>query len=220
MRPASGALCLLLLAGWLGRAPDAGAASVQMRDETRVSADVLQVDDESVVLRVPRGDVHSVDGVAMPPPLAEGMAAPAFAVVDLQGVAQAVGPSAAAPTALHFWVSWCPFCRADQPALQQLYERFGREGRVRFITVSLDEQREAIEKFLAQHQAGYPVISAREQAAVPGGANLPELYQISSFPVTLLIDAQGVIRRKISGSFVKGDVDLAAAIEQLLPSAR
>ena len=207
-------VCGLLLGG-----DGVMADSVRLQDDTTLQADVAQVDDDYVVLRVPRGGVKTIDGVALPPPLAEGMAAPAFSAVDKAGAVQTVGKGAVPLTVLHFWVSWCPYCRSDQPVIQQLSDRFRQDERVRVVTVSLDEKREALDAFLAQHHVSYPVIVAQDAVQQSGGADVAALYQIHGFPVTFLIDGQGVIRRKIGGSFVKGGMDLAALVDELLAPA-
>jgi thiol-disulfide isomerase/thioredoxin len=203
---------LWAVAGGAGRA---GAATVKLEDGTTLTADVLRVDDDGIALRLERGSVRTIDGQALAPPLREGTAAPVFSVKDVAGQPQRVGPSGPALTVLHFWVSWCPFCQADAPVMQQLHARYREDARVRIVTVSLDEKREALDAFVKERQVTYPVISAREQVPA-AGVDLPQLYQITGFPVTLLIDGRGIIRRKIGGSFVKGNVDLAAAIDSFL----
>ena len=204
-----------LSAGWL----DASAATIRLNDDTSLQADVLRVDDDSVVVQLPRTQIKTINGVFLPAALTEGMAAPAFSVTDLAGQTQAIGKGAAPLTILHFWVSWCPFCRADQPVIQQLADRFKNDGRMRMMTVSLDEKREALDQFMTEHHVTYPVISAKEQLSTANGVDLPSLYQINGFPVTYLIDGQGMIQHKIGGSFVKGNVDLPALIDKLVPPA-
>jgi len=193
------------------------AASIQLEDQTAIEAEILQVDDEELIIRLPRRRVGTIDGKPLPPPLVEGAAAPPFQLRDLQGNPQTLGTSQGRVTVLHFWVSWCPHCRSDAPKLQALYNQFRAHPKVAIVTVSLDEQREALDRFVQERQVSYPVIDAAEQAKLPGGVDLAELYHVNSFPMTYLIDEQGIIRQKLRGSFVESGVDLTQQLQQLLP---
>ncbi|MDP3723362.1 MAG: TlpA disulfide reductase family protein [Candidatus Omnitrophota bacterium] len=195
------------------------AEVIRLRDETTVSGEVVRVDDEHVLIRLPREAVATVDGTSLPSALVEGMPAPAFRAQDVRGKFHSIGDEPGTVTVLHFWVHWCPHCRADAAKVQKLYERFADDPVVRIVTVNLDRDRAAVEQFIQEHHATYPVIFAEEQAAAPNGADLPGLYQIQAFPVTYLIDQQQIIRRKLIGSFVEGGVDLDASITKLLPAS-
>ena len=85
------------------------------------------------------------------------------------------------------------------------------------MTVNLDDKRADLDAFVNEHHVTYPVISAAEESTKPSGVNLPELYQIQGFPVTFLIDGQGIIRQKFNGSFSESGVDLAASVAKLSP---
>lgn len=197
--------------------PPSSAEVIRLRDETTITGDVVRVDDEDVLIRLPREAVSTVDGKSLPSALVVGMAAPAFSVQDMRGQPQRVGDRPGTITLLHFWVHWCPHCRSDAAKVQALYERFAEDPVVRIVTVNLDQDRAALDQFLQQHHVAYPVIFAAEQAAKPNGVDLPALYQIKAFPITYLIDQQHIIRRKVTGSFVESGVDLGALITDLLP---
>jgi peroxiredoxin len=199
-------------------ASHAWAASIQLEDQTALEADVLQVDDEDVIIRIPRTRIGTINGKPLPPALVEGAAAPPFQVTDIRGNAQALGTSQGRVTVLHFWVSWCPHCRSDAPQMQALYTQFRAHPKVAIVTVSLDEQREALDRFVADRQVTYPIIDAAEQAKAPGGVDLAQLYYVNGFPVTYLIDGKGIIKQKIRGSFVETGVDLGKQLEALLAS--
>ncbi len=191
------------------------AADIRLKNKAKVEGDVARVEDDYVYLRVPRQSIATVNGEALPAPLAEGVQAPAFSVTDIAGATQAVGQGQGHVTVLHFWVQWCPHCRSDAPKIQALYDQYRDNPAVKIVTVNLDQKRADVDAFVKEHRINYPVIAAAEQASKPDGANLPELYQINAFPVTYLIDAQGVIRQKFRGSFSESGVDLAVLVTQL-----
>ena len=194
------------------------ASEIRLKDHTTLKADVLQTDDDSVIVRVPREGVATIDGKPLPPVLGVGVQAPPFAVKDLQGKPQALDANSGKVTVLHFWVGWCPHCRSDAPKVQALYEQLRENPHVQLLTVNLEQDRAKVDAFVQERSATYPIIFAAEQASAPGGANLPELYQIHAFPVTFIIDAHGIIRHKVTGSFVESGQDLGAIITGLLPA--
>jgi len=202
--------CVSLLA-----ASGAWAQEIRFADETSLTADVLQTDDESVIVRLPRSGIATIDGYPLPPVLAAGAGAPSFTAADLQGQVHSVGADSGKVTVLHFWVSWCPHCQSDAPKIQALHDQFKDHPAVRVLTVNLDQERAQLDAFVKERGVTYPVIVASEQALQ--GVGLPELYQVTGFPVTYLIDTQGVIRHKISGSFVEQGLDLAAKVAEQLP---
>ncbi len=208
-------------------APSGWTATIRLKDKTTVKGKVVRVSDDGVLVSLPRASIESINGKPLPPALVEGAAAPPFQVRDIQGNPQALpapanmngGPGGAAQgrvTVLHFWVSWCPHCGSDAHKIEALYTQFRAHSKVAIVTVSLDEQREALDRFVKDRHVTYPVIDAAEQAKAPGGVDLAELYHVNGFPVTYLIDAQGIIKRKIHGSFVETGVDLASELQKQL----
>ena len=194
------------------------AGEIRLKNNTKVSGDVVRVDDDYVFIRLPRESIETIEGKALSQPLMEGSAAPAFTVKDTLGQSRTIGAGIGKITLLHFWVHWCPHCRSDAPEIQALYDKFRDNPNVQMLTVNLDDERAKLDQFVKEHQVTYPVISSSEQAAAPGGVNLPELYEVSGFPVTYLIDAQGTIRHKVSGSFVESNVDMGKLVADLLAS--
>lgn len=190
------------------------AETVRFKDGTVLKADILEVEDDEVTLSVLRDTIETVSGQPLPPALKEGVAAPAFTAADLAGKPHTVGSGKAKVTLLHFWVQWCPHCRSDAPQIQALYEAYKDNPDVRILAINLDKKREKVDAFVKDRQVGYPVIMAADQKAA--GSDLTRLYQITGFPITFLIDGQGIIRYKKRGSFAEGKVDLKAVIDRML----
>ena len=189
----------------------------EQKTKATFNAAVLRIDDDGVIIRLPRDTVSTVDGKPLPAVLRAGVAAPPFSVHDILGQTQTMDAKQGRATVLHFWVHWCPHCRSDAPQIQAVYDQFHDHPGVRVLTVNLDQERARIDQFIQEHHVTYPVIFAAEQATQPGGVNLTELYQITGFPVTYLIDAQGVIRQKFTGSFSESGNDLKALVAKLVP---
>lgn len=135
--------------------------------------------------------------------------APDFTVEDGQGEAVSLSDFFGKPIAINLWATWCPPCAGELPAFDRAWEAYGDQ--VSFLMVNLtDGERDTVEDVKAYvEEAGYsfPVYyDTQFSAAMAYGAN--------SIPMTILIDAHGVI---VAGQI--GAVDessLMTALEALV----
>lgn len=92
---------------------------------------------------------------------------------------------------LSFWAKWCGDCRAQLAGLNEMYNLY-REIGFELISVSMDrdigDAREIAEKL----EIAYPVL-------FDVGREVSQLYDVSSVPVIVLIDRDGVVREVIEG---------------------
>jgi peroxiredoxin len=140
-------------------------------------------------------------------PAAAGAAiqAPDFSGTDIQGAPQSLAQYHGKPLVLYFWATWCPACRRDVQAIHQVYLDFKDKG-IGFVTVSLDEDLEALKKYVAQENLQFPVLFDGK-----GWKNeMAGLYGIKATPGYVLISPQG--SRLGSGGWSK---DLRPALEGL-----
>ncbi|MDR2885155.1 MAG: TlpA family protein disulfide reductase [Rikenellaceae bacterium] len=89
---------------------------------------------------------------------------------------------------VQFWASWCPHCRAEAPALVELYTRFAGSD-FEMVGVALDRSRA---DWLAQIEAGgrtWPQLSDLKG----WDSQVAKLYGVSAIPANFLIDPQGRI---------------------------
>ena len=207
-----GAVVALLLV----MAQAAGADQIKLKDGTRVSGTVVQRNGEALLIQVPRASVDSVNGQPLPAPVIAGSAAPLFSVADVQGMNHGVpGPEREA-TLLKFWATWCPHCRSDVPLMKTLAMKY--QGRnFQLLTVSIDQDRKALDAFLEKEQIAYPVIA---RAAGPMQAAVPDLYEVQGIPAYFLIGSDGKVVKTWAGSLTEGRVDIDAALAPLLSPAK
>lgn len=194
----------------------AAADQIKLKDGGEVAGTIVQRDSESVIIQVPRAVVASVNGQPLPPPVAVGREAPQFHVDDVKGISRGVpGPKQGA-TLLKFWASWCPHCRSDVPLMKRLASVYKDQG-LQLVTVSIDQDRKALDAFLEKEQITYPVIA---MAAGPLQAVVPDLYEVQGIPAYFLIDREGKVVKKWAGSLTEGRVEIEKALAPVLaPSA-
>jgi thiol-disulfide isomerase/thioredoxin len=106
---------------------------------------------------------------------------------------------------LDFWATWCPDCRADVPAVKELYEKYS--DKVRFVGISFDTDKEALDKYLAENEITWLQLS---DFAGKKESSIGENFHVKWIPSMYLIDPEGKV--------VLGTVmveKLAAALEKL-----
>jgi len=91
---------------------------------------------------------------------------------------------------LNFWATWCPPCIQEMPSLTTMQARLG--DRVNVLAVSVDDDAEAYNRFLREHNIGLLTVRDPERKT-------NRLYGTDKFPETYIIDRQGVLRRKFIG---------------------
>jgi thiol-disulfide isomerase/thioredoxin len=86
-----------------------------------------------------------------------------------------------------FWATWCEPCQEQLPFLERLAARYRSQG-VEVYAISFDEDRAALEEFLARTPMDLSVLWDK------GGGTLAERLDVTRLPTTLLVDGAGVVR--------------------------
>lgn len=97
---------------------------------------------------------------------------------------------------IDFWASWCRPCRAENPNVVRLYNRYRDKG-FEIFSVSLDNNRDAWLRAINVDGLVWPnhVSDLRGWSSAAG-----RLYGISSIPATVLVDRDGkVLARNLRG---------------------
>jgi len=87
------------------------------------------------------------------------------------------------PVILHFWATWCPYCKRLQPKLVELEKKYQDTG-ITIVAVSFNEDEGAMPQGEINAR-GYHFITA------VNGAPVAELYGVSGTPTTFFINRQG-----------------------------
>ena len=87
------------------------------------------------------------------------------------------------------------------PHLKAVYEkRYAADPKVAFVIVSLDDDRQRLNKYLAE--AKFPFTVLHSSFATTG-----KQYRVTDTPTTYYIDTKGVIRYMVKGIEPHGDAD-------------
>ena len=120
-----------------------------------------------------------------------------FTLVDQYGETRSLNDYKGKVIFLNFWATWCPPCRAEMPDIQAIYEKYKDSDTVAILGVALPDQGgegsvEEIAAFLAENGYTYPVV-------MDDGA-LTYYYQISAYPTTFMIQADGTVFGYVTGA--------------------
>ncbi len=127
-----------------------------------------------------------------------GKPAPELTVTDIQGKSVALSSFKGKTVLLDFWTTWCPPCRADAPALDKLYRKYGGQD-LMIVGISVSEERAIVEKFLKEHPHSFPIVLTAEN-------EMPRPYQIGVFPTYIVIDRDGTLTSAVEGDQGFGDL--------------
>lgn len=96
-------------------------------------------------------------------------------------------------TMVDFWASWCSPCRSSNPKLKEIYNENKSKG-LGVVGITLDEDKDSWLKAVKDDKLEW------DQIATFNANDIHSQYGISGIPTYLLIDKNGIIRKKDSGS--------------------
>jgi len=120
-----------------------------------------------------------------------GNPAPELRGTDISGKPVILSTLKGRTVLLDFFTTWCPPCRADAPALDKLFRKYGPQDLV-IVGVSVSEEHSVVESFLKQHPHSFPVLLTTEN-------EMPRPYQIGAFPTYIVIDRDGNVAGAAEG---------------------
>ncbi len=86
---------------------------------------------------------------------------------------------------LQFWTTWCPYCRKDQPVVDELEREFADKGLL-VLAVNVGESKKKVQKYLQENPRSCRIVLMDD-------TNLAAIYATRQFPVYVLIDREGNI---------------------------
>jgi thiol-disulfide isomerase/thioredoxin len=91
---------------------------------------------------------------------------------------------------VNFWATWCGPCVQEMPTLVDVYQKYRDRG-LEILAISVDEEaaRYKVGRFVKEHELNFPVLYDN---------GIAELYNVASYPTSLLIDREGTVRLRIN----------------------
>jgi thiol-disulfide isomerase/thioredoxin len=93
---------------------------------------------------------------------------------------------------LQFWTTWCPYCRRDQPIVDELDREFRDQGLV-VLAVDVNESKKTVKRYLEQNPRTCRIVLTED-------TNLAAIYAATSYPIYVVIDSNGNIVATRRGS--------------------
>jgi peroxiredoxin len=160
------------------------------------------------VSRAPQG---STTAGLIPAPQT-GFLAPAFSLSTLDGQQIKSDDLRGKVVLLNIWATWCPPCRAEMPAMQQVYQEYQAQGfEILAVNSTAQDTFANLDPFVTEYGLTFPILLD------PQG-DVTRLYQARSLPTSFFIGRDGIIREIVVG----GPMDealLRARVEKLLQEA-
>lgn len=126
-----------------------------------------------------------------------GQEAPAFTLKDLKGKTWSLEDFKGKYLFIHFATTWCPFCNAEAPYLEQLYQAYKEKG-VEVLIIDVKESRELVENTFKKFNFSFPILldeDGRVAASYAPREVLPDLARDEVVLASnLIIDKSGKIQ--------------------------
>ena len=141
-------------------------------------------------------------------PAQAGDKAPDFVLSDAEGKMVSLKQYRGRPLVLHFWATWCPYCKKVQPGLEALESRY-QERKLVVLAISFREDDGADPQGVLKRR-GHSFTTLLE------GDDVAAMYHVRGTPTTFFIDPKGRVVGMTHTSDPKDPVlvELADAITQ------
>lgn len=139
----------------------------------------------------------------------QGFMAPDFTLETSAGETITLSELRGKVVLLNFWATWCPPCRAEMPAFERAYQKYGDQGFVVVaVNVTYQDDREDAIAFADEFGLTFPILFDMDGA-------VSEKYQSNALPTSYFIDQDGIIQEVVVGGPMS-EALLQIRIEQLL----
>ncbi|MEK6281152.1 MAG: redoxin domain-containing protein [Acidobacteriota bacterium] len=133
--------------------------------------------------------------------------APDFSIVTADGEHITLEDLRGKVVVLDFWGTWCPPCVASIPSLRALNKKFTKEPQFVLIGISSDTEEETWREFTIKEKMVWPQYWDRN-------GQIARAFNVRAFPTYIVIDHEGIVRFRSSGTSWERSAYLADAIKK------
>ena len=134
--------------------------------------------------------------------------APDFSLPTGQGNVITLSDLRGRPVLINIWASWCRPCRAEMPAIQEVYAAYQDKGFIVLgVNATQQDSQDAALAFAQEMGLTFPILL--DQAG-----EVTRLYETRAFPTSFFIDEQGIVREVVVGGPM-AEALLRIRVEQL-----
>jgi peroxiredoxin len=137
------------------------------------------------------GPKRTIDGGSGGPGSLAGAPAVSYDVKRLDGRTDGLSRYRGSVVVMNLWATWCPPCREEMPALEQLYRENKAKGIV-VLGVDQGESAEAAGAFAREHGVTFPILLDADQ-------QYGRSYAAVGLPTTVIVGRNGHVVRGIDG---------------------
>jgi thiol-disulfide isomerase/thioredoxin len=112
-------------------------------------------------------------------------AAPRFSARTLDGERYTNASLAGRPVLIQFWATWCPKCRGDQSAVDDITRDYADKGLL-VLAVDVGESRRTVKGYLGRSPRACKIVANED-------TNLPAVFGAKVYPLYVLIDKDGKV---------------------------
>lgn len=109
---------------------------------------------------------------------------------------------------INFWATWCPPCRYEMPALENLWQKVKNKNII-ILGVNVGEDADTIFEFTGTYPVSFPLPMDTDGKVI-------EQYPIRGLPTTYVINPEGMVTHRAVGSRHWDEDWLIAELEKLL----
>jgi peroxiredoxin len=138
-----------------------------------------------------------------------GFAAPDFTLQTMSGQSMTLSKLRGKVVLVNVWASWCAPCRAEMPAIENVYQQYRDSG---FVTLAVNAtfQDSEVDAAAFAQRLGltFPILLDTK-------GTVTQLYQVRALPTSFFIGRDGKIREVVFGGAMN-EATIASKIQMLL----
>ena len=123
----------------------------------------------------------------------QGFPAPDFELATTTGEVIRLSDFRGQAVLLNLWATWCPPCREEMPAINQVYNEFKNQGLVVLaMNMTYQDDVSAVAPFIERYELTFPIL-------LDETGDIARDYQMRSLPTSFFIDRNGIINEVVIG---------------------